>query len=474
MNIHKVPPPTFRELFFLAMPMIASQASETVMLFVDRLFLSMFGKVTIAASMSGGLSFFVFVAFFAGIVGYTNALAAQYFGAGKHDRCVDTAVQGIYLSFAFVPLTLLLIPVVYRFFILVGHSPEQVELEYTYFRILMFGGIAVLVRNVLVGFFLGVGKSRVVMIANLVGMLVNIPINYVLIFGKFGFPQMGIRGAAIGTVAGSFTIVAILLFFFLRHEYYRGYADRARRWIFRRDVSARLFRFGLPAGTELFLNVFAFNLFVQLMHSMGPDVAAAVTITFNYDMVAFVPMLGLGIAVTSLVGRQMGAGNPEGAKKATYLALRVGYTYAFIMMLLFVFGADALVRVFSKGLGSGDTALISLARSMLRLAALYTLADITQLIFSGALRGAGDTRFIMFLSVGVHWLLAVGAFILIRVVKAPPLSVWIFFICFVFLLGLSIFARFRSGKWMDIKVIEEEELLSETHQPIIKAKSEWM
>jgi MATE family multidrug resistance protein len=116
-----------------------------------------------------------------------------------------------------------LIPVVYRFFILVGHSPEQLELEYTYFRILMLGGIAVFLRKVLVGFFFGVGKSRVVMIADLVGMLVNIPINYVLIFGKFGFPRMEKKGAAIGAVVGSFTIVAILLFFFLRHEYYRGY-----------------------------------------------------------------------------------------------------------------------------------------------------------------------------------------------------------------------------------------------------------
>jgi multidrug resistance protein, MATE family len=498
MNRRQVSPPTFKELVSLALPMIASQASETIMLFVDRLFLSWFGKLHIAASMSGGLSFFVFLSFFAGIVGYTNAMVAHYYGAGRDERCVETAAQGFYLSFAFLPLTLLLIPFVHRLFIFVGHRPDQIALEFSYFRILMFGGITVLLRQVLVGFFLGIGKSGIVMKANLIGMFVNIPVNYILIFGKLGFPAMGIRGAALGTIAGSATIFLILLYFFLRHPLCRGYGSNSDeedgprepglesepapamlpsgtgRWRFRPVVTRRLLRFGLPAGAELFLNVFAFNLFVQLMHSMGPDVAAAVTITFNYDMVAFIPMLGLGIAVTSLVGRQMGAGNPDGAKRATYLALRVGYSYALVMMMVFVFGAGALVRVFSGGLAAEDRALVELAKAMIRLAAVYTLADITQLIFAGALRGAGDTRYVMMISVTVHWFLAVGAWILIRVVEAPPLRIWLFFIGFVIILGGVIFLRFRSGRWRDIKVIEEDDILSEIHRPKVKTEAEWM
>ena len=267
--------------------------------------------------------------------------------------------------------------------------------------------------------------------------------------------------------------MAILFGYYLRHEYYRNY-QREGRWKFRPDIMKRLLRFGIPAGTELFLNVFAFNLFVQLMHSMGPDVAAAVTITFNYDAVAFVPMVGLGIAVTSLVGRQMGGGNPEGARKATFLSLRVGYSYAAFMMLVFVFGAPYLVDVFSSGFGPEDTDLIMLARSMVRLAALYTLADITQLVFAGALRGAGDTKAAMYISVSMHWLLAVASIIMIRFLKVPPLQMWIFFIGFVIVLGIMIFLRFKSGRWKDINVIEETEILPEIHQPEIKTEAKWM
>ena len=451
--------------------MIASQASETIMLFVDRLFLSWLGKAYIAASMSGGLSAFVFSSFFAGIVGYTNALVSQYYGAGRTRRCVETTSQGLYLSIAFTPVLFALIPVIRYFFSAVGHSPSQIDLEYRYFRILMSGAFLVLFRQTLVGFFLGIGQTRIVMVANLAGMIINVPLNYILIFGFAGVPAMGIEGAAIGTILGSATILLILGTAYIRHRFFRDTPFReALR--FRLDLIRRLVRFGLPAGVELFLNVFAFNIFVQLMHSMGPDVAAAVTITFNYDMVAFIPMIGLSVAVTSLVGRQMGAENPAGARQATYLALKVGYSYAAVMMVIFIVGAPTLVRVFAGGLHAEDEGLLSLSTAMLRLAAVYTLADITQLVFAGALRGAGDTRYIMTLSVTLHWAMAIGAVLMIRVFELPPLQIWGFFILFVITLGVAIVLRFMGGRWESIRVIEE--LPPDAVEPEISIESRWM
>ena len=111
---------------------------------------------------------------------------------------------------------------------------------------------------------------------------------------------------------------------------------------------------------------------------------------------------------------------------------------------------------------------------MLRLASLYTLADITQLVFAGALRGAGDTKAAMYISVSMHWVLAIAAVIMIRVLEVPPLQMWIFFIGFVIILGAMIFWRFQSGHWRKIKVIEETEIISEIHQPEIKTEAKWM
>lgn len=473
MNGISVERPTLAGLVKIAVPMIVSHASETMMMFVDRLFLSWLGPAHISAAMSGGLSAFVFTSLFAGTVGYTNALVAQYYGAERRDRCVAIVSQGVIMSILFAPILLLLVPFGEMTFHWAGHTQSQILLEFSYYRVLMFGASIVLLRQTLVGYFLGIGRTRVVMVANIVGMTVNLPLNYVLIFGKLGFPAMGIEGAALGTLGGSLIILLVLVVAYSRHPFVRESFPQGS-WKYRRDLFRRLFRFGLPAGVEIFLNVFAFNAFIQFFHSMGEDVAAAVTITFNYDMVAFIPMLGLGVAVTAMVGQQMGAGRPEEAKRAAFLALRVGYSYAAIMMIVFVFGAPFLVQVFTSATGGDGGSLVALAETMIRLAAIYTVADITQLIFAGALRGAGDTKAVMYLSVGIHWLMGLASFLLIRVLELDPLIVWVFFIAFVLVLGLTMVLRFKSGRWLECTVLDTEAVESETHPPDVVTEGQWM
>ena len=156
---------SLRHMLSIAAPMVVSQASETLMLFFNRWVVSFLGADHIPASMSGGLSAFVFTAFFAGITGYVNALAAQYHGAGRESRCVQTATQGFWLALAFYPFLLLLIPAGHSLFVLAGHDPRQVVLEFSYYRILMIGSFLFLFQSVLVGYFIGIGRTRVVMTA---------------------------------------------------------------------------------------------------------------------------------------------------------------------------------------------------------------------------------------------------------------------------------------------------------------------
>ena len=445
---------TIGRMAAIALPMIVSQASETVMLFLNRYFVSFLGSEYIPASMSGGLSQYVFVCFFTGIVGYVNALAAQYHGAGRPERTVQAVSQGFWLSLASVPLLFLLIPVMRQGFAWAGHGPRQIALEYVYFRALMFGSPLFLIQSVLTGFFLGHGRTRVIMAANVLGILVNVPLNWCLVFGRLGMPRLGIEGAAIGTLGGTAFIVAILFVAYLRSPEYREYGG-ARAWKIRRDLAGKLLRYGAPAGAESFINIFAFNVFVQLMGSYGSDVAAAVTITFNYDLVAFIPMMGVGSAVTALVGQRMGAGDTAGARRVAYLGLRVAWVYAGSMVILFLAGAPLLVQVFSRGFTSGDAAILPLAQTLLRLASLYTLADATQLVFSGALRGAGDTTWVMIVSGIMHWMMAIAAFILIRILVVPPVVVWLFFIGFVISLGVVTFLRHRGGAWQRLRLVEQ-------------------
>ena len=156
------------------------------------------------------------------------------------------------------------------------------------------------------------------------------------------------------------------------------------------------------------------------MHSYGPSVAASVTIAFNWDIVAFIPMLGMSFAVTSLVGQFVGARDPAMGRKVTFIALRVALLYAGAVSVLFVAATPALVGMFTSGLGNGTAEVTRLATTLVRLAAIYILADAAHLVFAGALRGAGDTRWVMAISAGLHWSFAPLAIFLIRVLRVPP------------------------------------------------------
>ncbi len=444
---------TLRHMFSIAAPMIVSQASETLMLFFNRWVVSFLGADYIPASMSGGLTSFVFTSFFTGITGYVNAFVAQYHGARREDRCVHIASQGFWLILAFYPALLLLIPVGRLIFVGAGHVPVQVALEFSYYRILMLGSFLFLIQSILVGYFVGQGKTRVVMAANLLGILVNLPLSWCLVFGELGLPRLGIEGAALGTLGGTLFIVTILLVSYFRSAGYRA-RPTLSSWAPRADLLGRLLRYGLPAGAEMFFNVFAFNVFVQLMQSYSPQVAAAVTITFNYDLVSFIPMLGVGAATTALVGHRMGAGDPKGARAVAFLGLRLGWVYGGLVALAFVVGAPVLVRFFAGGFTSEDQAILPLAQTLLRLAAIYILADASNVVFSGALRGAGDTRWVLVVSGALHWTMALGAFLFIRVLVLPPVAVWLFFIAFIFSMMVCLFLRHRGGKWEKMRLVE--------------------
>jgi MATE family multidrug resistance protein len=402
--------------------------------------------------MSGGLANTVLTSFFVGLVGYVTALAAQYHGAGRPKMCTRATTQALYLSLASYPILLVFVPVIRYVFEVTGQDPSLASLATTYARLLLMGSVFMILRTALGSFFIGIGNSRVVMFANIASTLVSVPFNYVFIFGNFGMPELGISGAALGTNFGSFFGFAVLLVYYLR-ETSRAPFQATQPWRFVPDIMKRLLRFGLPAGVEPFLTWFAFNVFVQIMHSYGPDTAAAATIAFNWDAIAFVPMLGLGTAATSVVGQHIGGQDYDGAGQSVYLTLRLAFLYSAVMILLFVGFTPALVLVFSSGFQDNNGQVTGMAVSMLRLLAIYTLANSSKLVLSGSLRAAGDTAWVMWVSIGINWALAAAAVLLARVLHVHQYVTWSTLIIMNNATALTVFYRFRSGKWRRMKLI---------------------
>ena len=403
--------------------------------------------------MAGGLSSFMVMTFFIGLIGYVTALAAQYLGSGQKDRCAVVLSQAVIVALAATPLVLAVRPLVHGLFGVMNLHPNQLSLQLVYFDILLFGTPIVLVRTGVAGFFSGIGRTRIVMISSLTAMTVNVIANYCLIFGHLGFPELGLRGAAYGTLVGSFCGLFILLIGYFR-ESNRTEFMVSSSFRLDREVTGKLIRYGTPSGLEMFLNLLAFNLVILIFHSHGVITATAITIVFNWDLVSFVPLLGIQVGVVSLVGRYMGSGRPDIAQRVANSALKIAWSYSGVILLLFVLFPEQLVTVFEPfkpDFVYSEAA--PLATAMLRLAAIYVLADAMVVVFSGVLRGAGDTLWAMGLSVALHWLLVPVVIVCLKVLSLPPLSAWVALIGFFLSFCGLFYLRYRSGKWKSLRII---------------------
>jgi multidrug resistance protein, MATE family len=446
-------PGGIKELLILALPMIISTACDGVMTFTDRLFLARVGSEQMNAALGGGVAMQMLTFFFMGLTGYSTALVAQYFGAGKHAKTTQAAFQAILITIVAWPIILLLKPLTIGYFHLMHIPDSQIGFQTDYLNILAWGGIFSMMRYTLGCYFTGIGKTPVVMIATIAAMIVNVILDYILIFGKLGFPPMGVKGAALATVSGAFFSVIILAVAYLSFNN-RKHFSVMKSFRFDWPVMKKLIYFGSPAGLEMFLNFLAFSTMVSLFHSQGDVEATATTIMFNWDLVSFIPLLGIEIAVTSLVGRYMGAQDPKVAHHAAISGIKTGIFYSIVILALFVFVPEMLVRVFHPSTPSQVFEdAVPIAVAMVQIASLYVLAEAVMVATVGALRGAGDTHFTMAASVIAHWSFVPLLYLALNVFKLSiPIS-WLILVSFFLLFCGILIARFRGGKWKQIKVI---------------------
>lgn len=447
-------PGSVREMIAMALPMLISFACDTVMIFTDRLLLSRLGPDSMNAALGGGLSFYMMITLLLGLTGYTTALVAQYLGANRKNTCAIILTQAVILALAAWPLIILCRPLASGLFNLMGISTEQSGPQLIYFNALVLGAVLPLVRHCFASFFTGIGSTRVVMGASLLAMVVNVFASWILIFGKFGFPELGIVGAAYGSLFASFCAILVLVGTYLSPKIRNEYRV-LESFVFRAEVMKKLLRYGTPSGVEMFLSVTAFNFMVMIFHSLGPVPATAASIVLNWDMVTYVPLMGIEIGVTSLVGRYMGAGQPDIAHRSVMSGIKVGSMYSLLMLILFLFFPTTLVTVFEPvGLNEVFDHAVPAAVFMLRLVSLYLVSEIVLVVFIGALRGAGDTMWTMCFGVGMHWIMAAALFVMLRIWHFSIEKAWAIFIGMFLVLSTILIFRYRAGKWRTLRIVE--------------------
>jgi len=465
-------PGSTRELLQVALPLVISSGSVTLMYVVDRIFLTWHSPEALAAAMPASMVHWTLLSVPFGVAMYTNTFVSQYDGAKRPDRIAASLWQAIYLSLAAGVLLALLTPLAGPIFAWGGHDPTVQVLEVRYLRVLCLGSLPFLLSGALSSFFTGRGRTTVVMWVNVIASLLNIGLDYVLIFGAGPIPGWGITGAAVATVSAQFTAVGLYAVVLLRPETVRKFGLLANRR-FDRELFGRFIKYGVPNGVMSLVDVAGFTVFLLLLGQLGSDELAATNLAFNINSMAFVPMLGVGTAVMTLVGRRVGEGRPRLAIRTTWTAFVLTAIYMLSFSALYLTVPDILLLPYAAMADAEDFARVQdLTVILLRYVAVYAFFDAIIIVFSSAIRGAGDTRFGLWLTLVAAWLVMVlPTWILIRNGLLTLHTGWIACTGFVVLLALGFLWRFLGGKWQTMTVLEPDLLpATESFSPEPAAK----
>jgi MATE family multidrug resistance protein len=305
-------------------------------------------------------------------------------------------------------------------------------------------------------FFAGLGRTRVILIVNLVAAVLDTVLNYLWIFGDGRIFPSGVAGAAWSTVVSqAFGVIlygALILARASRAEFGTGVG-----WRFDARLFLRLLRFGLPSGLQFGLELFAFSIFMLIIGRLGAAPLAASAIAFNLNMIVFMPILGLGVGVSALVGKYLGAERPDVAERVTSNAFRLSLLYMTGCGLLYVLAPRFLLTLHAAGSDPAAFAQVSqIAVVLLRFVAVYSIFDMMNLVFAAGLKGAGDTTYPMLLSLGLSWVcMLVPAYLLCEVWGFGVYAAWCTASAYVVALGLLMRRRFRAGRWRLLRVIEQ-------------------
>jgi len=448
-------PGGYREVLVIAIPLILSTATWSIQHFVDRMFLTWYSPEAIAAAMPAGMLNFSMTSIFMGTAGYLSTFVAQYYGAKRYHRIGPALWQGVYVSLLGGLVIVCAIPFAEPVFRLVGHSPLVQQDEVAYFQILCLGGGAYSASYALSGFFSGRGKTWPVLWVNAATTVVNLVLDYALIFGHWGFPELGIRGAGIATVvAGVFSL--LMFFALLCSGSNNDTFHTIKGWRLERDLFVRLLRYGFPSGVQFFLEMAGFTAFVLLVGRLGIASLAATNIAFNINTLAFMPMIGCGIAVSVLVGQYLGGDKPDRAQLAVYSGFHLTLVYMISIAAAYVLVPDVFVAPFALKADPAEfSEIYGYSIVLLRFVAVYSVFDTMNIIFCSAIKGAGDTRYVMLITVMLSvFLLIVPVYLAVVIFEFGLMVAWVFATAYIILLGFIFYFRFLGGKWKTMRVIE--------------------
>ena len=436
-----------REVLILAYPVVLTQLSQTLMFAVDAAMVGRLGATELGAAGFGGIWIWTTLCLFMGTVSGVQTFVSQEHGAGdatRAGRWVWQSLCGV-LPLALAGITLLVVTLPAWLAILGPTEALQGHcVAYVHGR--AFGLPADIACMAMASFYRGIGDTKTPLYITVAANVVNGVLTYALIFGSFGLPQWGVFGAGVATSVATWVYLIAILTCFLRPSLARRFGTRQLHVDL--PTVRRFLRTSLPIGGQWLLDMSAFALFATLVARMGDVSMAANQAMLNLLSFSFMLAYGISISCSVLVGRYVGAGDPESAERSLHSSIKLGLALATLVAALFLTIPGPLFRIFSH-----DPGVLELGGPLLLLAAAFQVIDALGIVVGGALRGAGDTRWPFLVQTGLAWGLRVPLVYLVGVsLGKGVLGAWTAELVYICVLGAAFFWRFRGGAWKSVRI----------------------
>jgi len=467
-----------KEVWSLAWPTIITMTSFTIMQFVDKLMVSQVGPTEVAAQGNAGTWSFAVIATIMGVVTVVNTFVSQHLGAGNPQNGPKYPWAAGWM--AIISWCIIIVPFIFimpHIFQLIHPSPEDarlVILETQYATYTLIGSVFLLIGRGFSQYFFGMHMPKVVTVSTILANIVNVVANYILIFGEEGIPglvqgipgtpALGLKGAAIATMIGMFMEMIIPLAIFLGPKFNSRYATRAA-WKPRIETMKSVFRLGWPGAIQWGNEIVCWALFMTVfVGRYGTNAMAAGWIALGYLHLSFMPAVGINVAINSIVGKYIGAGKPDIAISRARVGVGIALVYMTFCALIFIIFRTELMEWFVNGTSytlNEQEEIVRLGANMLILVALFQTVDALGIIYTGALRGAGDTVWPGVITAIFSWVFIVGGgwVAITYFPETGSIGPWIAAASYVIIIGITMTIRFERGGWRSIDLLGNKERL---------------
>ncbi|BFU59930.1 MULTISPECIES: MATE family efflux transporter [Rodentibacter] len=443
-----------KKLIKIAFPILLAQIAQNSMGLVDTIMAGRVSSTDMAAISIGASIWLPLVLFGHGLLLALPPTISYLNGSGQHHRIAHQIRQGIWIAFlSSIPLGLF---IYYSDFVLqfMEMEPRMAQIARDYLHAMLWGLPAYLL---LINFRClndGIAKTKPAMVITFIGLMINIPLNYIFIYGKLGIPAFGAVGCGIATAIVNWSMCLMMIAY--------SYFNRQERQlkVFSKLIEKpngatlkKLFQLGLPIAIAICCEVALFAVTALLLSPLGATIVASHQIALNTSSFIFMFPMSIGMATTILVGQALGSGSPPKAKNMAYAALMLGLSITVITAFITIFFRYEIAGIFVT-----DKTVISMAAGLLLLAAIYQFSDTIQVVVGGVLRGYKDTKTILYITLFAYWVIGVPlGYTLARTDLLMPSigakGFWIAFVVSLTFAAILLFYRMRKNQNLSDEVL---------------------